>query len=580
MKQFGYDQLPPEPSSPGDALRCTITTTALTSTIDYEAISYCWGSNETVDSISCDNQASIPINQSLSLALRYFRHPRQTRCLWADAICINQSNVEEKSIQVGLIKDVSQRAWRVLVWLGEDGGGDSIEPLINLARKIKGSDLENLQKDRVACQNAVGFGKVHIYALVALLGKPWFAVAHRAILFCGYKSIDWADLCLILELESGVNLIGVNNQVVMDIVSGIDLECKAIGRGTPTTLLQVLLRHRMSLATDHRDKIFALLGLCTQETLQPDYHLPVGEVYKRFTKSYICQHHSLDIVTAPSDPAAHQPSRKPSWVPDWGAIDVAFPLALRTQLLPEVDYQATKGSKWTPAFSGDGDILRINVQYLDTVDVLGVVRQPFRPDKPDMKALFSQLRNDLITCTSWYKIGLADAKGLDDIYHMTGETLFNTCWQILVAGCSPTEYEELRTQSLRVWKLFKAFPFVTKLQRLPQWAFQLIYQLSKIPGRRIFAQRLLNEALANDLQFRIRRSTSHRRLMRTSQWYLGLAPAVTQVGDHVVLIEGLRTPAILRPANKGWEFIGDCYVHGCMNGEAFRPDLCNEMFLV
>ncbi|KAI0424489.1 heterokaryon incompatibility protein-domain-containing protein [Xylaria sp. FL1042] len=602
LKQFKYDQLPSapdvrtirllelKPGGPGDILRCSITTASLTSATDYEAISYCWGSNKTVDCIMCDDQGALPLNQSLSLALRYFRHAENSRLLWADAICINQEDVEEKSIQVRQMRDVYRRARRVLVWLGEEGEGESIEPLVSLGQRMAMMDLGSLPKDRLARQNAVGFSQVHILALASLLDMPWFrrvwvvqevAVAHEAILFCGYKSINWSDLCLILELENGINLIGVNNQVVMDIVTGIDRERKAMGEKIPTTLLQALLRHRMSLATDSRDKIFALLGLCTQETLQADYHLSTEEVYKKFTISYMRQHQSLDVITAPSDPITHQPSGKPSWVPDWSAVDVAFPLALRTQLIPEVDYQATLDSKWTPAFSEDGNILRVEAQFLHEVKTLGVVRKPFRPNKLDMNALFSQLQSDFNTSTSWYKICLKDAKNWNDLYLPTGETLFDACWQLLMAGCSPAEYEQCRRQCKRVWKLFRVFTFAARLHLLPLWAFKLNHRVSKIAGRTLFnGQRIIDEALANDLQFRIRRAVSHRRIMRTRQGYLGLAPAVTQVGDRVVLIKGMRAPAILRPCNQGWELIGDCYVHGCMNGEAFQPELCEEILLV
>ncbi|KAI0811326.1 heterokaryon incompatibility protein-domain-containing protein [Xylaria sp. FL0064] len=602
LKQFKYDQLPStagvrtirllelKPGNPGDVLKCSITTTSLASATNYEAISYCWGSYEKVDSIICDDRGAIPLNQSLGLALRYFRHPERSRTLWADAICINQSDVEEKSIQVRQMRDVFKRAQRVLVWLGEEVEGESIEPLISLSQKMATMDLASLPEGRIARQDAVGFNRVHILALTYLLDMPWFrrvwivqevAVSREAILFCGYKSIDWSDLCLIVQLEDGMTLMGVNNQVVMDIVTGIDLERTAMREKIPTTLLQALLRHRMSLASDNRDKIFALLGICRNENLKADYHLSSEEVYKRFTTSYMCQHRSLDIITAPSGPIARRPSGMPSWVPDWSAVDVAFPLALRTQLFPEMDYQATLNSKWTPAFSEDGNILRVEAQFLDEVDVLGVVRKPFRPKKLDMNALFRQMQSDFNTSASWYRICLKHAKNWDDLYAPTGEALFDACWQLFMAGCSPAEYEQCRRQCERVWTVYRVYTLAARLHLLPLWALKMKHQVSKLAGRRLSkAQRIIDEAQENDLQFRVRRAVSHRRVMRTRQGYLGLAPATTQVEDRVVLIKGMRAPAILRPCNQGWELIGDCNVHGCMNGEAFQPDLCEEVLLV
>jgi hypothetical protein len=56
----------------------------------------------------------------------------------------------------------------------------------------------------------------------------------------------------------------------------------------------------------------------------------------------------------------------------------------------------------------------------------------------------------------------------------------------------------------------------------------------------------------------------------TERGYLGLAPDQAQVGDVVAVLNGGELPSILRPTNKAKEFqyVGDVYVHGIMNGEA------------
>jgi hypothetical protein len=38
--------------------------------------------------------------------------------MWIDAICINQSNVAERELQVGLMRDIYQQADGVVIWLG------------------------------------------------------------------------------------------------------------------------------------------------------------------------------------------------------------------------------------------------------------------------------------------------------------------------------------------------------------------------------------------------------------------------------------------------------------------------------
>ena len=44
--------------------------------------------------------------------------------LWIDSICINQSDLAEKSSQVNLMRRIYRKAKRVIVWLGKDGRGD------------------------------------------------------------------------------------------------------------------------------------------------------------------------------------------------------------------------------------------------------------------------------------------------------------------------------------------------------------------------------------------------------------------------------------------------------------------------
>ncbi|KAF2716706.1 HET-domain-containing protein, partial [Polychaeton citri CBS 116435] len=132
MDRFSYNKLASGPDQqiirllelqPGkaeEALRCSVTEVSLAETPEYEAISYCWGLEQVADRIICDDETYLPLNQSLSSALRYFRHDQGPRLLWADAICINQLDTDEKSRQVNMMRDVYRQSRRVLIWLGEE----------------------------------------------------------------------------------------------------------------------------------------------------------------------------------------------------------------------------------------------------------------------------------------------------------------------------------------------------------------------------------------------------------------------------------------------------------------------------
>lgn len=66
-------------------------------------------------------------------------------------------------------------------------------------------------------------------------------------------------------------------------------------------------------------------------------------------------------------------------------------------------------------------------------------------------------------------------------------------------------------------------------------------------------------------------TTLCRLLFRTSENKLGLGPKSTKEGDEVWLLAGTKVPYILRPVgDKFYEFVGEAFLHGIMDGEVFR----------
>lgn len=67
---------------------------------------------------------------------------------------------------------------------------------------------------------------------------------------------------------------------------------------------------------------------------------------------------------------------------------------------------------------------------------------------------------------------------------------------------------------------------------------------------------------------------------RTRRGYIGLSNCLhVRAGDRIVLARGGATPLVLRKsADVGlWNLVGDCYVHGVMNSEAFDIDACRKI---
>lgn len=70
---------------------CNLKVVSLDDTPTYEALSYTWGDPLDKTPIFL-NGLTFLVTKNLLWALRRLRHSRETRYIWIDALCINQSN--------------------------------------------------------------------------------------------------------------------------------------------------------------------------------------------------------------------------------------------------------------------------------------------------------------------------------------------------------------------------------------------------------------------------------------------------------------------------------------------------------
>ncbi|KAF2246157.1 hypothetical protein BU26DRAFT_521631 [Trematosphaeria pertusa] len=84
---------------------------------EYVALSYSWGSPTTPCQITVNRQP-LRITESLATALDSLRREDEDVVLFADAICINQSDAVEKTAQVRLMQQIYKTARQVVLWLG------------------------------------------------------------------------------------------------------------------------------------------------------------------------------------------------------------------------------------------------------------------------------------------------------------------------------------------------------------------------------------------------------------------------------------------------------------------------------
>lgn len=110
-----------------DAVSLDLQHVSMNDGIPYGAVSYVWGSSLASDLIKISvNGQSHYIGENLHAALTEFRRQKVTDWLWIDAICIHQSDNEEKSWHVDRMRDVFREAESVHIWLGPGRVGSDI----------------------------------------------------------------------------------------------------------------------------------------------------------------------------------------------------------------------------------------------------------------------------------------------------------------------------------------------------------------------------------------------------------------------------------------------------------------------
>ncbi|KAI1321368.1 heterokaryon incompatibility protein-domain-containing protein [Xylariaceae sp. FL0255] len=135
-----------EPASSEEPISGNLETVTLSSIPPFEALSYCWGSMEPECYISI-NDCKLRVTPNLKLALYRLRDPKTSRRLWIDAICIAQTNSEEKSHQILLMRDIYFNARQTIVWLGE--GGEQSHVALNMCDRLVSQYGNTFQKKEV-----------------------------------------------------------------------------------------------------------------------------------------------------------------------------------------------------------------------------------------------------------------------------------------------------------------------------------------------------------------------------------------------------------------------------------------------
>ena len=170
----------------------------------YEALSWCWGNSPEAAYISVRKNGKIYakyVRKDLVSALRALRHYHKDRCLWIDAVCIDQSHTEEKNHQVEMMSEIYGKADRVCIWLGDPTESS------RLAIGFIKNEVLQLQNFDDLCDKKADTTKWN--ALLELMQRPWFsrrwvvqeiALARKALMYCGTDRISWRKFAVAVEL--------------------------------------------------------------------------------------------------------------------------------------------------------------------------------------------------------------------------------------------------------------------------------------------------------------------------------------------------------------------------------------------
>ncbi|CZR69598.1 uncharacterized protein PAC_19498 [Phialocephala subalpina] len=570
-------------------IRCSLVEVSVPVHPDYEAISYVWGDLSNQAYLEVEGE-TLMVTANLVLALRYIRHETEARYVWADAICIDQSNLEERGQQVQLMKDVYTLCTRDLIWLGEsdERSEKGIGTLIQMQRlrMHRRGDTDSFGKkvsrDKIGYQEELSV--YHILKTPKIWERVWvmqeISCCPDALILIGHHSMPWDVLSGILD-HSGIPdrfhapmAHGSPDSWLWEIIIGVQVIEHQRGsvKGIHlinSTLVDVLSRFRQTYSTDPRDKIYCLLGLATDgHGIVPDYRKPVGEVYTHIAWQQIQKEQNMDMITQslwPLGPDAGT-ADLPSWLPNFSST------ASKTPLFAQRDIFAAGPAKF---------IKSVNVTSSGKLRVYGVFLGKIKTlKKPNFRALgLGTIMGGINPAVAQYTLPpLLSTSSASDIEYPTGGDAFEAYWRTLMADCDLYPARRLSNNDITKYnEIFKCWrrnlALNVKLPNVVDNENQLADERQKeeyrsrcdLQGIQSLSQKLGNwrfAELENDLYSLV-----------PCDGCLRMTGGAAEEGDSVILVDGGKVPlAIRRVPNDNskvdeerWEVLGTAYVHGYMD---------------
>lgn len=611
---YQYDTLPQgrwfrvlkvHPGQFDDSLSCELVATPLDEAPQYRALSYVWGDPTQVATITCSG-IRIEITASLFEGLRRIRATDDVEIAWADAICINQTDNDEKSFQVNQMGDIYDKAAEVVVWLGHDTEG-AAEIAFNSLRQMNKSIREGTDTvwspttkeesdaklgNLVPTERMVQRSTLDVIllnqdvsnAIKKLYQLPWFTrvwilqevgLATIATAVWGRSQIDFYEIgeFIYFAMAHG-NLTTALRQDIKDIISGspyyafynvwstydkknswvsrsrdLSLHVSWMAENTKIDFILVLEASRRLNATNDLDHVFAFLGHPkaiqpgTNKTLiQADYNTDLETLHHSLASKLA--ETSLNFLVQVQNVAEDiDPNNaNPSWIPQWHVDKPDAPIAFWEAWDASLLASTCPTTKHVADVSGN--TLKASALIFDTVGA----------HTPTMEK--SELEHSDRGCAA----------------------LIGECWD-LAASRKNTYSEHFLIAFAATLRCYHKTTATTESELRNLADSLLEYCDINKPGMvasrigqvryNTDPQSFLNRYMYGDI---FKQYGANRRFFISAGGYFGLGPSCMEKGDVCAILFGADVPFILRPTEVGGTFrlVGQAYIHGVMYGEVVK----------
>jgi hypothetical protein len=555
-----------------DILSCYLEIHSRAACPQYVALSYAWARDGQTASIIL-NGKKCRVSETIEQALRELCRRDNTFPIWVDQLCINQTDVEEKTGQVLQMRHTYSNANSCVAWLGPAfHDSDILFTYLhhvgneNMNRNWAGLALlhdDEVHLQRVArawdllCQRPY-WTRLWILQEVSLASDLSFSCGSSSIPFEILKAA-WGSLLAVQReqveqpSESKESLVKCLKTVFsplsgsfMDSVITRRVRYRATSGdlddlfSVTATCLCLEKDENYPLASNPRDRIFALLYLAEDyhefEHIL-DYSKSCSEVYYEVALVQLKQGR-VDLLSYCQFPRT-MPDL-PTWVPDWN-MRVRFPSTWSTNC-NKVYASGYTASKQDLSEIRHGQ-LKIKGFTVDTITKYGKVWKPDWLVPLDRDAALAFIDDILQLCNQSTRT-------------RAGEELLEA---IRVACCDGARYgAEDISDGLIVNYISEFF-----------WAYERL-KTTELPGKDDETGKPDDsDWFVEALHFLL-----PRRPFLTRSGFVGLGPAHMEQGDEVYIFFGGHVPYIVRQQeNNKYSLVGEAFVHGIMYGEALRTDV-------